>query len=73
MLVNARPAQHAKNAVVLHLRETAGQRTRLELSGPVMERVQNVQEVNVLEEALGTEGSLEFEPYESKFVLLELK
>lgn len=73
VLVEARPAYHGQG-MVLHLREVDGKPASLPVAKlTAIPAVQSVQEVNVLEGVVGGEpATLDFAPYESKFVKLTL-
>jgi alpha-mannosidase len=71
LVVNARPAAIG-NAVILHLRETGGKKTSVDLSSLVPGRKPaSVSEVNAIEAPIRTTGTtLTLEPYEVKFLRL---
>jgi len=74
ILVAARPSRHGVG-IVLHLREVEGKPVSMETSawtfrgGPV-----RVREANVLSQSMGEAAEVvRFEPFETKFLLVELK
>lgn len=71
LLVNARPARDG-GGIVLHVRETDGQKTAIAIDGLPWNSYR-IERVNVLEELLETvEGNPVLEPFESAFLLLAL-
>ena len=71
LLVDARPARYGVG-IILHIREIEGQNAALNFSSrKTLAPIRQIDEVNVLEEAL-TENKpkLSFKPYETKFVRL---
>ena len=74
ILVAARPAKHW-DGVVFHLREVEGRSARLATRGwRIGESPARVQIVNVIESVLDeVDGEIEFQPFESRFLLLTPK
>jgi len=71
LLVNSKPSYDGKG-IIFHLREINGQRARLSFVDVLKnEIIKKVSEINVLEEdLLDSISSLNFEPFETKFVKL---
>lgn len=71
LLVDARPARYGAG-IILHIREIEGRDAELKFSSrKKLAPIRQIDEVNVLEEALTTnKPKLSFKPYETKFVRL---
>ena len=74
MLVNSRPAFKGNGSILLHFRELEGQTAEVKLSLAVPGKsIKKMTEVNVVGKQIGQPlSSIQFKPYEVKFIELEL-
>ncbi len=71
VLISARPSYY-DDSIILHLREVEGKSVTLNLNGKI-KNIKSIDEVNTIEELMYNDiNKINFEPFEVKFVRLEL-
>lgn len=72
ILVSASPSNDTKN-ILLHLKEINGQKEKLKLTDLIKGKTYSFYESNVLGDKISDLQEIKIEPYETKFIIVELK